>query len=108
MTKGTKHYPIRGWEGVFRFAGEFAHFKPMDNPVWQVFYFQSFSDGSKEKKSLPYALKIKRYDVVEEVTIIAFIHADNFTSELFTDYNHLTIIALIDLPTKERVLIPCF
>jgi len=108
MFKDTKTYPLRNVEGEFRFASEFTQYQPANFTQWQAFYFKHFGKGSTEQKSLPLKLNIKRLGIIQEINIIQFINGEDFTSEFFTDYDHYIMIALVDLPTQERVIIPCF
>lgn len=109
MLKGIQSYKIKDIEEEFRFASEFYHYKPTDFSSWQAFYFKYFGKGSTEKKFLPLKLNIKRKDHTYEITIIEFVDSDGFSSAFFSDYDHLIMIAIVELSTtRERVIIPCF
>lgn len=108
MLKSTQTYPLKDVDGEFRFASEFTHYLPENSSSWQAFYFKYFGKGSTEKKFLPFKLNIKRKDHTYAITIIEFVDADGFSSAFFSDYDHLIMIAIVELPKGERVIIPCF
>ncbi len=108
ILKGANIYSLIGVEGEFRFASEFTHYQPTDYPSWQAFYFKHFGKGSIEKKSLPLKLKIKRKDQKQDINIIEFVDGQKFSSEFFSDNDHLILVAIVDLSEHERVIIPCF
>lgn len=92
-----------------RFAYEFIYWQPIEMQ-WQQYYLQRFIGMGGEKKQLPCSLTIKSIegnDRTEEILVLEFIYLTAMPIEFREHYNNWVLFVLVELSSKERVIIPC-
>jgi len=71
-------------------------------------FFRHFGGGAEEKKELPHPMQIKKGDAIQDITVIKFMYINELSSDFFSDHDHLTMVVLAELSTKEKAILPCF
>lgn len=108
MNKKEEYYCLGEQEDRkhLRFAVEFTHWQPIE-VRWQNYYLRHFIGIGGEKKQLPHLLSIKKNDGIEHIIVLAFIYLTEMPIEFRNRYNHWVLFALVELSSKERVIISC-
>jgi hypothetical protein len=89
-----------------RFAREFAHWQPIALR-WQPYYLKHFIGIGGDKKQLPYPLTLKKDTRTEEILVLEFMYHSDMPLEFRTDYDHWILFVLVELSSKERVIVSC-